>query len=60
MAGKLFLATAGVALDAGLTNPSFADLPLREAMIKAAAHVFLVADSTKTDRSPLQGWAIWR
>ena len=51
MAGKLVLATAGVALDAGLTCPSFADLPLKEAMIKAAAHVFLVAGSTKTDRS---------
>ncbi|WP_174064609.1 DeoR/GlpR family DNA-binding transcription regulator [Agrobacterium larrymoorei] len=50
-AGKLFLATAGVALDAGLTYPSFADLQLKEAMIKAAAHVYLVADSTKINRS---------
>ncbi|WP_121062371.1 DeoR/GlpR family DNA-binding transcription regulator [Chachezhania antarctica] len=46
-AGKLFLATAGVALDAGLTYPSFADLQLKEAMIEAASHVYLVADSTK-------------
>lgn len=30
-AGKLFLATAGVALDNGLTYPSFADLQLKEA-----------------------------
>lgn len=51
LAGKLFLATAGVALDAGLTYPSFADLQLKEAMIKAASHVFLVADSTKINRS---------
>lgn len=50
-AGKLFLATAGVALDAGLTYPSFADLQLKEAMIKAAAHVYLVADSTKINKS---------
>lgn len=50
-AGKLFLATAGVALDAGLTYPSFADLQLKEAMIKAAAHVFLVADSSKIGKS---------
>lgn len=50
-AGKLFLATAGVALDTGLTYPSFADLQLKEAMIKAAAHVYLVADSTKINRS---------
>lgn len=50
-AGKLFLATAGVALDAGLTYPSFADLQLKEAMIKAAARVLLVADSTKINKS---------
>ena len=50
-AGKLFLATAGVALDAGLTYPSFADLQLKEAMIKAAAHVYLVANSSKIGRS---------
>ncbi|MEO8241411.1 MAG: DeoR/GlpR family DNA-binding transcription regulator [bacterium] len=50
-AGKLFLATAGVALETGLTYPSFADLQLKEAMIKAASHVVLVADSTKINRS---------
>ncbi len=50
-AGKLFLATAGVALDTGLTYPSFADLELKEAMIKAASHVYLVADSTKINKS---------
>jgi len=51
MAGKLFLATAGVSLEAGLTYPSFADLQLKEAMIRAASHVYLVADSTKINRS---------
>lgn len=50
-AGKLFLATAGVALDAGLTYPSFADLELKEAMIKAASHVYLVADSSKINKT---------
>lgn len=50
-AGKLFLATAGVDLEAGLTYPSFADLQLKEAMIKAAARVYLVADSTKIGKS---------
>ena len=50
-AGKLFLATAGVASDSGLTYPSFADLQLKEAMIKAASHVYLVADSTKINKS---------
>ena len=43
-AGKLFLATAGVALDSGLTYPSFADLQLKQAMIRAASRVYLVAD----------------
>lgn len=51
LAGKLFLATAGVSLDSGLTYPSFADLQLKEAMIKAASHVYLVADSTKINKS---------
>jgi DeoR/GlpR family transcriptional regulator of sugar metabolism len=50
-AGKLFLATAGVALDAGLTYPSFADLQLKEAMIKAASRVYLVADASKINKS---------
>lgn len=50
-AAKLFLATAGVALDAGLTYPSFADLQLKEAMIRAASRVYLVADSTKINKS---------
>jgi DeoR/GlpR family transcriptional regulator of sugar metabolism len=51
LAGKLFLATAGVSIEGGLTYPSFADLRLKEAMIKAASHVYLVADSTKINRS---------
>jgi DeoR/GlpR family transcriptional regulator of sugar metabolism len=51
LSGKLFLATAGVSLDAGLTYPSFADLQLKQAMIKAAQQVYLVADSTKINRT---------
>ncbi|MBL8592011.1 MAG: DeoR/GlpR transcriptional regulator [Devosia sp.] len=51
LSGKLFLATAGVSLEAGLTYPSFADLQLKQAMIKAAQHVYLVADSTKINRT---------
>ena len=50
-AGKLFLATAGVAVETGLTYPSFADLQLKQAMIKAATHTYLVADSTKINKS---------
>ncbi len=52
-AQKLFLATAGVSPEAGLTYPSFADLELKKAMIRAARHVFLVADSTKINHSSL-------
>ncbi|WP_232829483.1 DeoR/GlpR family DNA-binding transcription regulator [Tropicimonas sp. IMCC34043] len=50
-AGKLFLATAGVGPESGLTYPSFADLELKKAMINAASHVYLVADSTKINKS---------
>lgn len=50
-AGKLFLATAGVSISTGLTYPSFADLEIKQAMIRAAAHVYLVADSAKINRS---------
>jgi DeoR/GlpR family transcriptional regulator of sugar metabolism len=35
----------------GLTYPSFADLQLKQAMIGAASRVYLVADSTKINRS---------
>ena len=49
--GSLFLATTGVSLDTGLTYPGFADLQLKKAMINAANHTCLVADSTKINRS---------
>ena len=44
---KLFLATAGISLKAGLTYPSLSDLVVKKAMINAADAVYLVADSTK-------------
>lgn len=50
LAGKLFLATAGVDVRLGLTYPSFADLQLKQAMIRAAQHVYLVADATKINQ----------
>lgn len=50
LAGKLFLATAGVDTRLGLTYPSFADLQLKQAMIRAAQHVVLVADATKINK----------
>ena len=50
-AEKLFLATAAVSFDAGLTFPSLADLHVKRAMIKSAARVYLAADSSKIGRT---------
>lgn len=50
-AEKLFLATAAVSFDAGLTYPSMADLYVKRAMIAAASQVYLVADSSKIGRT---------
>jgi DeoR/GlpR family transcriptional regulator of sugar metabolism len=47
---KLFLATAGITLEAGLTYPGFSDLPVKRAMIRAAQKVYLLADSSKIGR----------
>lgn len=44
---KLFLATAGLSFETGLTYPSLSDLPVKRAMIKAAKTVYLLADSSK-------------
>lgn len=44
---KLFLATAGITLKAGLTYPSISDICVKRAMIESANEVYLVADSTK-------------
>jgi DeoR/GlpR family transcriptional regulator of sugar metabolism len=50
-AEKLFLATAAISFEAGLTFPSMADLYVKRAMIKAASKVYLVADSSKIGRT---------
>jgi DeoR/GlpR family transcriptional regulator of sugar metabolism len=52
-AEKLFLATAALSLDVGLTYPSIADLYVKQAMINVASRVYLVADSTKIGRVSL-------
>jgi len=44
---KLFLATAAIDLEAGLTYPALSDIPVKRAMIEAAEKVILVADSSK-------------
>lgn len=48
---KLFLATGGISSSLNLTYPGFADIPVKKAMIDAADHVYLVADSTKIGKS---------
>ncbi|HWV75021.1 MAG TPA: DeoR/GlpR family DNA-binding transcription regulator [Pseudosphingobacterium sp.] len=48
---KLFLATAGLSLKAGLTYPSINDIVVKKAMIDAAETTYLVADSTKIGKS---------
>ncbi len=48
---KLFLATAGLSLKAGLTYPSISDIVVKKAMIDAADTTYLVADSTKFGKS---------
>lgn len=50
-AQKLFLATAGISLRAGLTYPSISDLVVKKAMIDAAETTYLVADSTKMGKA---------
>ena len=50
---KLFLATAGISLKAGLTYPSISDLVVKKAMIDAAETTYLVADSSKIGKSAL-------
>lgn len=43
----LFLATAAIDLDAGLTYPALSDIAVKRAMVAAAERVVLVADSSK-------------
>jgi DeoR/GlpR family transcriptional regulator of sugar metabolism len=47
---KLFLATGGFSLTAGLTYPGISDLPLKEAMINSAHTIYLLADSSKLEK----------
>jgi DeoR/GlpR family transcriptional regulator of sugar metabolism len=47
---KLFLATGGFSLTAGLTYPGISDIPLKQAMINSAHTIFLLADSSKLEK----------
>jgi DeoR/GlpR family transcriptional regulator of sugar metabolism len=48
---KLFLATAGISLKAGLTYPSISDIVVKKAMIEAAETTYLIADSSKIGKA---------
>lgn len=50
-AQQLFLATAGVSINGGLTYPGFSDIPVKRAMIESAEEIFLLADSTKINKT---------
>jgi DeoR/GlpR family transcriptional regulator of sugar metabolism len=50
-AEKLFLATAGISFEAGLTYPAIGDIYVKRSMIKAASEVYLLADATKIGRT---------
>lgn len=46
-AQKLFLATAAIDVDNGMTYPSLSDIAVKRAMIESAQTIILVADSSK-------------
>ncbi len=46
-ADKLFLAVAGISLDFGLSHTNLAEVTMKQAMIRAAREVILLADHTK-------------
>ena len=44
---KLFLATGGVSLERGLTNPNMHEVPVKKLMMRAADEIIVVADHHK-------------
>jgi DeoR/GlpR family transcriptional regulator of sugar metabolism len=54
---KAFLSAGGIDLEIGLTNPNPFEVPIKQAMIKAAQQVILVAGSEKFGRCSLVPFA---
>ncbi len=52
-ADKFFLSAAGISLKRGLTDPDMAEVDIKQAMMRAADEVILVADSTKMNITAL-------
>jgi DeoR/GlpR family transcriptional regulator of sugar metabolism len=52
-ADKFFLSVAGISLKRGLTDPDMAEVEIKQAMMRAADEVILVADSTKVNITAL-------
>lgn len=50
---KLFLATGGFSVDGGLSYPGLSDIAIKRAMIKSAKTVYLLADSSKSEKTLL-------
>jgi DeoR family fructose operon transcriptional repressor len=59
MVDKLFLSAAGIDLDHGLTDPDMMETEVKQAMIRSARKVFLVADSSKWGMTHLVQIAAW-
>ena len=52
-ANKFFLSAAGISLKRGLTDPDMAEVEIKQAMMRSADEVILVADSTKVNITTL-------
>ncbi len=52
-ADHTFIATHGFSVDAGMTYPSFDEVAVKRAMMKAGAEVTLLADSSKSGRASM-------
>ena len=52
-ADKFFLSAAGISLKRGITDPDMAEVEIKQAMMRAADEIILLADSTKVNIAAL-------